>query len=285
MLNDQRVFFSDNGVLTDYTRHLNDFRSANFAMTYVAGEDYLYVGSDYPFNNQYFDISVSNAVGSIASVSLWSGQGSGWKPALDVIDFTSTAGASLNVGGHITWKRDRDEAWVRQDKSTEVTGLETSPVIYGLYWVRIAWTVGITSTIDYIGNKFSNDDQLYSLYPDMNNQSMRDQWEQGAVSGTKASWDEQCFVAAQAIITDLKSGNILVSDSQLMDFEIFTLPSIHKTAEIIYRGMGKAYAEDRISARDSYKEAIDLKNMRVDRSGDGNLSRAEKSSSLTFMGR
>lgn len=286
MLNGQRVFFSDNGVITDYTRQLNDFRSTDKAtIGYVAGEDHLYIGSDYPFNNQFVDLSAVNAAASVMNIKLWAGENEGWKDAVDIIDFTSSSGVSLSNAGHFTWKRDRDEPWSREDESTDVVGLETAPLIYGFYWIRLSWNANITTTISYIGNRFSNDDELYSLYPDLNNQTMRDQWDRGNPSGTKTTWDEQSFVAADAIIRALKTGDIVVSDSQLMDFEIFKDASIHKTAEIIYGGMGRASQDDKVNAKTSYKDAINIKNFGVDLSRDGNLSRAEKATSATYMRR
>jgi len=285
MLHGQRVFFSDNGVLTDYTRELNDFRTGSFTMALTAAEDYLYVGSDFPFNNQYFQLSAFGVVPSVVGVELWSGEADGWKSAVDILDFTSTGGVAFNKSGHITWKRDRDEPWIREDESTDVTGLITGPLVYRFYWMRFKWSVDFTATLTHIGNKFSNDDELYSLYPDLDNQNMRDQWDRGSPSGTKTSWDEQAFIAADAIITELKSGNIVLSDSQLMDFEMFRTASVHKTAEIIYGGMGRPSQEDRVSAKTSYNESIDFKNFRVDRNKDANLSDAEKATSITFMSR
>lgn len=288
MRHDQRVFFHDvdGGIFTDYTRELNDFRSGSFTLNFSAGQDFLYIGSDYPFNAQYFDITTPNATGSVAEVDLWAGQGTGWKAAIDVIDYTSVAGASLGNSGHLTWVRDRDEGWVRQDKSTEVSGLENAPLIYQFYWMRLKWTVNLSNVaIAYLGNRFSTDDELYSMYPDLNNQTMRDQWEQGSVSGTKTNWNEQSYIAAEAIIRDLKAGDILVSDSQIMDFELFRNASIHKTAEIIYGGMGRAFADDRIAARNDYKESLNTKHFRIDLNRDGNLSTAEKARSTTFTRR
>lgn len=285
MLNGQRVFFSDNGVLTDYTRELNDFRKGSVSLSVTAAEDYLYVGSDFPFNNQFFQIETANTVVSSVSMELWSGEGDGWKPAIDPLDFTSSAGKSFGQSGHITWKRDRDEGWLREDESTDVTGLITGPLIYRFYWMRFKWDADFSATLTHIGNRFSNDDELYSLYPDLDNQNMRDQWDRQNPSGTKLTWDEQSFIAADAIINDLKSGNIMLSDSQLLDFEIFRDASIHKTAEIIYGGMGKSSQEDRNSAKTSFKDALNFKNFRIDRNRDANLSDAEKSTSITFMGR
>jgi hypothetical protein len=288
MRHDQRVFFEDGdgAVFSDFTRQLNDFRSGDLNLFISSGQDYLYIGSDYPFNAQYFEITAGNSTESFAEIDLWGGQNDGWKPAIDVIDYTSESNASLAKSGHITWTREREESWVQQDKSIEVLGLENAPLIYNFYWSRFKWSANLSNIgIRYIGNRFSTDDDLFSLYPDLNNQTMRDQWEQGSVSGTKTTWSEQSFIAAEQVIRDLRSGGILVSDSQILDFEAFRNPSIHKTAEIIYGGMGRAFAEDRIAARNSYKESLDIKNFRIDQNKDANLSRYEKRISTTYTRR
>jgi hypothetical protein len=254
-----------------------------------ASNDYLYIGSPWPFNAQYIDVdpTAANATPSVAQVELWSGEGDGWKPAIDVIDYGSVGGASLAQSGHITWTRDRDESWVRQDKSTEVDDLGANvPLIYNFFWMRIRWSVTVSAIgLRYVGNRFSIDDELFSLYPDLNNQTLMDQWEQGSASGTKTDWAEQAYVAAEAIIRDLKAGNIIKADSQILDWELFRNASIHKTAEIIYGGMGRAFADDRIAARNSYKESLDIKHFRIDLNQDANLSRAEQSTSTTFTRR
>lgn len=281
MLHDQRIFFSDNGSLTDVTKELNDFRSGSFAMSYTTGEDYLYIGSDWPFNSKFFEITgTANAITAAASVEYWGGENDGWKSALDILDFSDSGGASLAQSGHITWKRDRDEAWVLQDKSEEIPELSLITGIYRFFWLRISWDQSFTATLAHVGNKFSSDDELYSIYPDLSNAGLKTQWEAG-----KTDWNEQTYVAAEEIVRDLKSGGIIHSASQLLDFELFRNPSIHKTAELIYTGMGKAYAEDRNAARDRYKESIDRKNFRVDLNRDANLSRGEKQVSTVFSRR
>src|SRR3990167_11302957 len=104
MLTSNRIIFSDNGTLTDYSATLNDFYTGTVAPTYTASQDYLYVGGDAPFNHRYFDVSVANAVASTVSVEIW--DGSDWNAAVDVIDETTTSGASLAQSGRIQFAVD-----------------------------------------------------------------------------------------------------------------------------------------------------------------------------------
>lgn len=282
----QRPIYYDDGVLDDQTINLNDFRAGSFAMTHVSADDYLYIGTDFPFNSKYFDITTANATTASLVMQQWNG--SEWESLVDILDFTDTSGVSFAKSGYITWKTDENESgWSRvvDTREEETDFLLTSAVIFRMYWMRMRWSADITATINYIGHKFCNDDELYSIYPDFNNQILRDRWEQGSVAGTKTDWKEQELIASNAIIRDIKSGNIIISDNQILDFELFKDACIHKTAEIIYGGMGSSHRDDETQARKAYLEARQVKRYNVDGNSTGNLDGSEKIKSTGFMRR
>jgi hypothetical protein len=142
-----------------------------------------------------------------------------------------------------------------------------------MYWVRIHFSASLTNTteIKYIGHKFNTDDELYSLYPDLNNTHLKTAFASG-----KTTWDEQSFLAGQEIIRYLKANHVVRHKSQIMDYDLFNHAGIHKTAELIYSALGKDYAQDKSMARLGFQESIDLDQFHIDTNRDGNLEETEQ---------
>jgi len=164
-LHSQRVLFSDNAVLTDFSSELNKYRAEDASFSMIAAEDFIYIGQYTPFNSRYFDVTVASVAGELLTVDVWNG--SQWQATVDNLDET---GGFAN-SGYLTWTLDQDESgWAKED-SEDITGLTASPKIYGFYWVRIkaSGDLGAT-TVNYTGNKFSTDDEMYSYYPALDNQ-------------------------------------------------------------------------------------------------------------------
>ena len=279
----QRSFYSDNGILTDITIPTNDYRrDSATVLAWEGANDYLYVGADWTFNGLHFDLSALNTNPSIVTVELWSGVNNGWMPAVSVLDYTNIGGISLARNGHITWDRDPDEPWHRESESQDIAELASGPDLRSFYWMRFSWSADLTAglTFDHLGFKFSNDDDLYSFYPELNNTRLLTQWETG-----KTSWDEQSFMAADILIRDLKKQNVIDFRGQMLDFELWKDAAIHKTAEIIFAGMGSPRNEERQAAAGSYEMSKNLKQPRVDLSADARLTQAEKVKNKGFMRR
>lgn len=274
-IQDQRLFFSDNGVLSDLSVLLNDYRSETATVNIVAAEDYLYLGSFLPLNHKFFKVSSANALASVVSVDVWTGQGSntGWKAAVEVIDRTAVAGASLAQSGIISFTTDRDENWHREQDSFDVTGLENTE-IYDMYWMRMKWSADVTGTtaLQHIGQKFNDDDDLYAYYPDLNKQSLRTAFD----NSSKTDWEEQEFDAATAINRDMRRRGYIFTADQILDWEIFIEPSVHKTAELIFQGLGSSYVDLRDRARRQYLETLEQGFMRLDLTQDGRLQLDER---------
>jgi len=282
----QRVIFEDDTTLLDKTIELNDFRTGSLVFDYVTVDDILYIGSDLPFNSQYFDLSTVNAVAAVVSVDIWDGDS--WNAAIDILDFTKVSGASLGRSGYVVFTPDLDNepGWSIECDSEDITGLETTR-IQDKYWARFKWDATLTPTteIDYIGHKFSNDDELYSLYPDLNNTALLDAFAPGEVSGTKTDWNEQTYQAAQDIIQDLWKRNIIWSDSQILDFQLFKEASMHKTAQIIYSGLGGSQRDEAAAALVKYDTSKNLGRYNTDVNRDGQLTPGEKSIRTAAMSR
>lgn len=271
MLVNNRVIHKDNTTLKDLSINVNDLYAGNGLLPFVAAEDKLFIGSDMPFNHRYFCLAVVNDVASVVSVDIW--DGSEWRAAVDVLDQTKDInGKSLAQTGIISWTVDKDYGFGLEDTTEDIPDLSTLK-IYNMYWVRLSFSSDLKSTtaISYIGHKFANDSQLEGYYPDLNRTALKTSFKAG-----KTSWDDQHVLAAEELIRDLRKMKVILSGSQILDFESFNDAAIHKCAEIIMRALGDDYADERESAIQDYKNALDKVYFPVDKDGDGKLDTQER---------
>ncbi len=268
---DQRVFHAS----TDISAKVNDFRAGVHTFSYTSGQ-YLYIGSVLPLNNLWFEIGTANDVAATLSIDIW--YGGAWVSAVDIMDETS----GLFTTGRISWNTDIGKSWDREAESRNVTGLPASSRIFDMYWMRMSWNVTLkaTTTLKYIGQKFSIDSVLESIYPDLRTADIKT-----AFATDKTTWDEQHYIAAEEIIGDLKQKDIIVSREQIMDYKLFEKASCHKIAEIVYRSFGQPYFEQLAEAKKDYSKAMAIKFPNVDLNADGKLDDAEKRMNISFLTR
>lgn len=275
-LNDQRILFSDNGTLSDYSVNLLDFRGATTEpLPFVAAEDALYFASFMPFNHKHIDVGTVNTAVSSVTIDIWDGDE--WNAATDIIDNTADAsGASLAQDGIIRWTPDREEGWSRETDSFEVDGLATTEntrEIYNMYWVRMKFSADLDAgtTLKFVGHKFSGDNDLFGEYPDLNQAALQAAFETG-----KSDWLNEAYVAAEKIIRDLRKKSAIFSGDQILDYELFKDASVHKTAEIIFHGLGNTYRDLKDNARKEYFDAFDIAFLRLDKTRDARLNPVER---------
>lgn len=248
-----RTIFSDNSSLTDISRQVSDYKASNWIAEVVAAEDYLYLGSDFPFNHRWIEVATPNDATSAITVSCWDGES--WIEATDVIDQTSVGGVTLAQSGYLSFRPSEDEGWDREDTNDDgdfITGL-TDVKIYGLYWIRIQFSGDLNplTAIKYIGHKFSSDDDLQVVYPILLNSQVIGQFETG-----KTTWDDQHFYAADEIIKELKRKNISYGGNQILDWSQFRDASVHKVATMAFRSFGKDFQEELKDADGQFVKAM-----------------------------
>lgn len=280
---EQRIFFVANALTTpvvnDITNSLNNFRDGVETLTFTT-DDFLYIGQYLPFAAKYVDIPTANINTSVISkIEYWTG--TEWEEAIDIRDETVVSGKSMAQSGYIKFKPDWDLAGWGIDDTDEIDNLKEDanvPRIRCMYWARISWTANLSALdLNYVGQLFSNDDEMYSSYPGLNNQNLRDTYEQGSPAGTKLDWIEQGFMAAELIVRDMKTRNFIISEGQIIDTDLLSLPSQHKQAQIIFGGLERKDPKDEAIAMNRYKKYMELSRLNIDRNGSGDLSRAEKS--------
>jgi hypothetical protein len=275
VLINNRLIWSDNGVMKDLSIVVNNLFSAGTVVPFAAAQDKLFVGSDLPFNHRFFELQVANDVASVASVDVW--DGFNWVAAVDVLDQTKDTGGTktMSQNGIISWQTDRSHTWGKH-ASTELmlsSGLQTLK-IYEMYWVRFSFSVDLKATfaIKYMGHKFSNDSDLGGYYPDLNRSNVMIAFQAG-----KTDWSDQHVLAAEEIIRDLRKKNVIWNPNQIFVWDEFADASIHKVAEIVYTAFGKDYESRRESARENYDDALDkVVDVAIDKNEDGKLSEYEK---------
>jgi len=279
MLINQRVLFNDNGTEYDHSVVLCDYLDGDVTIPYVNGKDYVYIASDLPFNNKYLAVETANDQSASLTVEIW--YNDEWIEAVDVIDQTAVSGVPLAQSGRISWKTNREKGWTCEQDSEDVTGVGAVG-IYDRYWIRLSWSSDLknTTALSYLGYKMCDDNELYTFYPEL-----RDSQLQGAFEDGKTDWIDQEIAASEGIITELGARNIIYSPAQLMNIDLFKMVCVHKTAHLIFSGMGRSHESEAAKAKMRYEQAINVKNFQTDLNQSGNLESAERIVKTSFMRR
>jgi len=268
-----RIFYSNNGVLTDFSAFLNDYHNGTHTIVdFTSSEDAIYIGNTVPFNHVYFKLSAFNTNSSLMTVSYWSN--SGWVNAVEVIDETMTNGKSFSQSGFVTWTPNKDENWTSEDtnyKNNQVTGL-TSVVIYDLYWLKITFSANLSSiTLNWLGQKFSDDDTLGSEFPDLVRSAVMTAWEAG-----KTTWEEQHVLAADIMAKDMQAKGLILEKGQILDRFDLDKPSVQKVAELIYNGLGADYVNQKLACSKEYEARLNAALPKVDLNLNGRVDTNER---------
>lgn len=151
------VIYEDNGILTSFKLKAVDFLRDTFEATFIAGEDFLYIGYYKPIHSIYFDIATPNTNTGTLSVGYYNG--SGWTAPKNAYDETM----GLTRSGFIYWdvnQKDEDE-----------TGYNSKVQ----YWYRVAATSSTSAvTFNGINILFSSDAFLKTKFDKITSPSFLD---------------------------------------------------------------------------------------------------------------
>lgn len=275
-----RVLYSNNGVITDITKDVTKYQTGTSAIAdFTAAQDFLYFGQMAPFNHMYVKLSAVSAVsGNVMTVQYWDGRE--WINAYKTDDET----AGLTQSGFVTFFPNKDRGWTQEstnDKGDSITGL-TTVSIYDLYWIRIKLSADIPSgfTLAWAGQKFSDDSDLSSEFPDIVRAKML-----LAFGSAKTDWEEQHVKAAEIIVQDLIAAEVISWPGQILVREEFTLSAVQKVAELVFNALGDDYIDQRDRAGSEYKRRLDKSSFRIDQNGNALLSPQEATQRTGFMTR
>jgi hypothetical protein len=272
MLSSNRVIWNDGGTLKDLSTILNNYLSESKVVDYASG-DYIYVGSDVPFNHRYIRLAEVNDQAADVTVEIW--DGNSWEPAVDVIDYTEVGGVPLAQSGILQWTTDKNKSWARETSTEDMTGSGLTGIkIYNMYWARISYSATLDSATElkYVGHKFSKDEDLASYYPDLNRSNVKT-----AFAAGKVDWDDQHIAAAEELFNDLRKQRELWAKGQIFQWEPFTVACAHKVAQIVYNSFGEEYEGRRDKAGDDYGAALEGSlSQGIDKDEDGHVDEEEQ---------
>lgn len=271
MLFNNRVVQKDDTVLTDLSSVLSDLNGPGAALAIVAAEDALYIGSDHPFNHRFFGVrpGAANAQAGSISVDIW--DGNSWNAAVDVQDYTKISGVPFARSGLVIFQPDRLKSWGKESTTENIAALSTLK-IYNCYWARFTFSAAFAMTLEYVGHKFSKDNDFNLYYGDLNRAKVREAF----FETPTPSWDKIHCAAAEEVIRDLRARKIIWSSNQILDPDQFADAATHKAAEIIYSPGNLGEEEKAADAAKRYKQACDKLVFNVDKDGDGRLEQFEK---------
>jgi hypothetical protein len=268
----QRIFLSDNGVLTDYTIEARS--AATIPAVLVTGEDYIYIGTWDPINSFFIEMgSVVNTNASVMSLEYWSN--SDWEEAVDLLDYTKSSGKTLAQTGLVKFIPDRDKLISRVDDTTssDSTPTELNDIeIYDRYWHRLTVdaTLSAGTVIKTIFYRFADTTKLNSLDPVI--QNYLDSWESG-----KDNWDEQLMLASEEVVSDLKKRKVIRGSEELIKIDELELPTAYKALEMIYAGLGgKTELEKSEKNRKNYLNVSANINFTIDIDNNARVTPAER---------
>lgn len=274
----KRVLFSDNGTLIDFSTSLNKYDATYKTFNYTTSQDALYISSKMPFNHTYFKLLIPNLISATMTVSYWTS--GGWENVVELSDETN----GFSQSGFITFTPNKNAQWTRSSTSGDgstITGLE-SVVIYDQYWIKLTFNATLSSdtAINWLGNIFSNDDDLACEFPDFAKQSVKTSAKPG-----KIDWEEQHVKAASILAQDLIDKGIIYETGQVLNKEDYREASVMKCAEIIYRMLGDDFADQRREAREEYQHRLAKRLHAVDTNMDAIEQVHERKQETGFMSR
>lgn len=269
--NDQRVIFFDDSLntFTDYTRQINDWNNAQTVALVVEPEDYIYIASFLPFNHKYFQFATASASDRVPIIEMLNAPAE-WSESVDQIDYTR----SMRASGVLQWTPNIDKNWgLVSESSRDIAALANGPTIYQSYWLRISFAATATFTLDYVGQLFSSDLDLYQEYPILQNSNILSGWKSG-----KTTWLDQHLLAAQYVSKTLIARDLAISNNQILDISSLRSPAVHKTAQIIFSGLGaKNYEAEIKQATVNFEKAMNQDKFRIDKNANARVDRAEVS--------
>lgn len=252
-----RIIYSKNGVLEDFSTALNSYHTGTKTLTFTAIDDAIYISSRLPLNHIYIKASKFNLDDVNMKVSYHSGNY--WSDTVELIDSTN----GLKESGFIQFTPNRNKSWAMVTDTSTVTEL-AGITIYDQYWIKIEFDADLTEvTLDWIGNLFSDDSDLGIEFPDLIRSNTLTSFKTG-----KTNWQEQHVKAASIIIGDLVNKGVIKGVGQILDWRDFTNASVSKVSEIIFTAFGDDYVDNVISSRREYSDRLSKRLNRVDQNNN-----------------
>lgn len=247
-----RLLRSTVGVLSDLSLANQDEVATN-VHDIVAATDCLYLGQQCPFNNFYYKMAVANIAASSLTIEYW--DGNSWVYAVDVLDATKSATATLAKSGVIQFTPNFHNRWQIVYDTSEVNIGPTelnSVTIYNMYWIRIKFTGNLTGTTasKKICYSFSNHQQINNRDSTINTY---------LASFGVTSWEDHIINASIDVVNELKRRNLITHNGQVLRLDDVSIATDWKTIMSIYFDLGGDYLPKLTAATRQFDSAMDLK--------------------------
>ncbi len=256
MINQLQILLRDNiSKLVDLTHKVTDIDDSGITLSLTSSKE-LFIGSNFPFLSMYFGLGTNlNTVESAMTVSVWNGS--------DFIDFprmedgtSDDTPATLAQSG-IVRLISKDTITPNRDHSRNVDGIEVDGW-YDYYWTRFKFDATLDDVdLKFVGVLFvESDEELYRFYPVLRDQKYRTIF---AGNSSKTTWLDERIIASDLLCSEVIKRGRIQSGFQFIDTRTIKEAAIHKTAELIFRGLGGAKRDDMDMARKSCISALEVK--------------------------
>lgn len=260
-----RVFFSDNGVLSDHTESMRTWGDPKLTFSWIASQDALYIGRTHKFNYTYVATSTINTTPGVMSMSYW--DGAGWEPFTDLLDETS----SFSASGFITWEE--KSAW-QKEKPSMITGLTSLTFEQELFWVKVTLSAdsSASTAITAIKQLLSDDRLMSTIHPEILQY----------LPTTQTNFFPQHELAKDSIVNDLIMSGTISYEDQIKNPEDYILAASYKTISLI---LAPIPGDERIDVvkkemASNYSMALRKSAASIDVDKDEILNETEKESAL-----
>lgn len=267
MLSYFRLFKYDGISLTDYSLLNQDSSTITPVLT---ASDYFYVAQEFPSNNFFAYVNTVNATAATLATQYWNGKE--WVDAVDILDGTSSVGATFGQSGVVQFSPDDDQGWVSiSDTSDSTAPSELQGIkLYDLYWYRVSPSVDLDAglTLKELGYSFTTSDQLSTVDVEINNFF-------NAFESGKTDWIPEIMTASKMMIMDLKRLGIIVHAGNILRFDDLSMACTYKTLELIYMNLGPSYNDKKVELRKLYTDALNVNRFTIDKDKDGLVDAGE----------
>jgi hypothetical protein len=255
MINQLQILLRDNiSKLVDLTYKVTDIDDAGISLSLTSAKE-LFIGSTFPFLSIYFGLGTAvNTTVAAMTPSIWNGSEFVDFPRYD--DGTASAlNATLNKSGIVRFVS-KDTIAPSRANSNNVDGIEVDGW-YDYYWTRFKFDATLTSVdLKFIGVLFvESDEELYRFYPILRDQKYRTLY---AGSSSKTTWLDERIIASDLVCSEIIKRGKVQSPFQFIDPRTLKEAAIHRTAELIFRGLGGNKKDDVEMARKAFMSAIEV---------------------------
>lgn len=262
-----RVFYSDNGTLSDKTETLRTWGSPNFTFSWVGAEDALYIGRPHKFSNFYVAMTTPSVLTPVMTAYYW--DGTAWVAFTDILDET----AGFSASGFIQWE---EKGQWQKKKPSEITGLTSLTFEEELYWIKLTLATDTTASTVMRALQFllSDDRLMVTIHPEVMNY----------LPTGFTDWLPQHELAKNSIVNELIVNGQMAYEEQIKNVEDWILACTYRCIELI---LDPIVGDERLvlvkeTMKDHAKRAIRLSAASIDTNKNEILDPSE--ADLQFVG-